>query len=314
MTDGIFTSLRLENFKNSGVREVSFDRVAVVGGGLGSSKSQILDAMSFLHGITKGKEASDYPASWFGTDGWPTEISISFNSPQYGKLTYSVVLLRIDDHRVRVKEERLSNKSEEFLIRRRHSYIISSRNGRYGIGTSEFALYDAARVLKTEGPIGELYSELGLLWILDPNPARMSGSIGFTPVKADDRSAADLATCMVMQQKNNPDVFMAMTDKVCHVCPDLVSQSMELDSKGLPYLAIHRRSDLDTKGTSFGEMDSGIKMLYLSAFVGAMNERSTPVNAVWSSPLNWFGGEEREAVSNLLHNSFSSKGQLMMLA
>jgi len=307
-----FTSLRLENFKQTGAREIRLDRVSVVEGGAGLARSQVLDAMWLLRSIAEGRDTSAAPAAWFGAD-WPTAISVTFNTQKDGELRYSVMLQRIGEERVRVTDERLESASGTLLLRHRHSYSLDATCGRYGIGSQEFALHNATSLLDGADSAHELVKWLRNIWVLNPNPSAMRGLIGHSTVNAGDAGFANLATCIVMQQLK-PEVVSAMTETVCSLSPEVRRYSVERNEEGRPYLAVYRSSDLDGKGTSFGNLENAEKMSFLMAFVCAMNEHSEPMPVAWDSPLNWFGARERENVSKLLRRSFSRRGQLVMLA
>ena len=307
----IFTGLSLENFKNSGKREISFDRISTVAGKSGADRMQIFDAMRVLHGIAQGKDISAFPALWFGTD-WPTTLSISLNTLRHGRLTYSVTLQRIDDNRVRVSDERLAGRFETLMIRRKHFYTHLATKDRNGIGTTSFALCDAANILDADDPIVQFKRQLVELWLLNPDPNAMKSEIGFGVVNADICGFVDFVTCMVMQQKREA-FAAAMRDAVLHLCPDLVGYTVEKNAKGVPYLAVRHRSDLDPKGTPFALLDSAEKILFLVAFVCAMNGDSAPAPIVWLSPFNWLGERERLAADRLIRAAFANRGQMIML-
>ena len=307
----IFTCLSLENFKNSGRREIRFDRISTVAGKSGADRTQIFDAMRVLHGIAQGKDVSAFPALWFGTD-WPTTLSISLNTLRHGRLTYSVTLQRIDDNRVRVADERLAGRFETMLIRRKHFYTHLATKDRNGIGTTSFALCDAANILDADDPIVQFKRQLVELWLLNPDPNAMKSEIGFGVVNADVCGFIDFVTCMVMQQKREA-FAAAMRDAVLRLCPDLVGYTVEKNAKGGPYLAVRHRSDLDPKGTPFALLDSAEKILFLVAFVCAMNGHSASAPVVWLSPFNWLGERERLAADRLVRTAFANRGQMIML-
>ena len=307
----IFTCLSLENFKNSGRREIPFDRISTVVGKSGADRTQVFDALRLLHGIAQGKDVSAFPALWFGTD-WPTTLSITLNTLRHGRLTYSVTLQRIDDNSVRVADERLAGRFETLLIRRKHFYTHLATKDRNGIGTTSFALYDVGKIVDADDPVVQFKARLGELWLLNPDPNAMKSEIGCGIVNADAGDFSDFVTCMVVQQTNEA-VAAAMRDAVLRLCPDLLGYTVEKNAKGGPYLAVRHRSDLDPKGTPFALMDNAEKILFLVAFVCAMNGHSAPAPVVWLSPLNWLGERERLAADRLVRTAFASRGQMIML-
>ena len=307
----IFTCLSLENFKNSGKREIPFDRISAVAGKSGADRTQVFDALRLFHGIAQGKDVSAFPALWFGTD-WPTTLSISLNTLRHGRLTYSVTLQRIDDNRVRVADERLAGRFETLLIRRKHFYTHLATKDRNGIGTTSFALYDVGKIVDADDPVVQFKARLGELWLLNPDPNAMKSEIGFGIVNAGAGDFSDFVTCMVVQQTNEA-VAAAMRDAVLRLCPDLLGYTVEKNAKGGPYLAVRHRSDLDPKGTPFALMDNAEKILFLVAFVCAMNGHSAPAPVVWLSPLNWLGERERLAADRLVRTAFANRGQMIML-
>ena len=307
----IFTCLSLENFKNSGRREIPFDRISTVAGKSGADRTQIFDAMRVLHGIAQGKDISAFPALWFGTD-WPTTLSISLNTLRHGRLTYSVTLQRIDDNRVRVADERLAGRFETLLIRRKHFYTHLATKDRNGIGTTSFALCDAANILDADDPIVQFKRQLGELWLLNPDPNAMKSEIGCGIVNAGTGDFSDFVTCMVVQQTKEA-VAAAMRDAVLRLCPELVGYTVEKNAKGSPYLAVRHRSDLDPNGTPFALMDNAEKILFLVAFVCAMNGHSAPAPVVWLSPFNWLGERERAEADRLVRTACANRGQMIML-
>ena len=307
----IFTCLSLENFKNSGKREIRFDRISTVAGKSGADRTQVFDAMRLLHGIAQGKDVSAFPALWFGTD-WPTTLSISMNTLRHGRLTYSVTLQRIDDNRVRVADERLAGRFETLLIRRKHFYTHLATKDRNGIGTTSFAIYDASKILDADDPVVQFKARLGELWLLNPDPNAMKSEIGCGIVNVGTGDFSDFVTCMVVQQTKEA-VAAAMRDAVLRLCPDLVGYTVEQNAKGVPYLAVRHRGDLDSKGTPFALMDNAEKILFLVAFVCAMNGRSAPAPVVWLSPFSWLGERERTDVDRLFRTAFANRGQMIML-
>ena len=307
----IFTCLSLENFKNSGRREIPFDRISTVAGKSGADRTQVFDAMRLLHGIAQGNDVSAFPALWFGTD-WPTTLSISLNTLRHGRLTYSVTLQRIDDNRVRVADERLAGRFETLLIRRKHFYTHLATKDRNGIGTTSFALYDAGKIVDADDPVVQFKARLGELWLVNPDPNAMKSEIGFGIVNAGTVDFSDFATCMVMQQRQEA-VAAAMRDALLRLCPELTGYMVEQNSKGVPYLAVRHRGDLDPHGTPFALLDNAEKILFLVAFVCAMNGHSAPAPVVWLSPFSWLSDSERTAAASILRSSFANRGQMIML-
>lgn len=307
----MFTCLSLENFKSGGGREIRFDRVSMVHGKSGADGTQVFDAMRLLHGVARGGDASGFPALWFGTD-WPTTLSISLDTPRHGRLAYSVTLQRIDGSRVRVADERLASGSETLLVRRRHFYTHLATKGRIGIGTTSFALHDAGKFLDADDPVVQFKRRLGELWLLNPDPNAMKSEIGFGVVNAGTGGFSDFVTCMVVQQTQEA-VAAAMRHAVLRLRPDLVGYTVEKNAKGVPYLAVRHRDDLDPDGTPFALMDNAAKMLFVVAFVCAMNGRPAPAPVVWLSPFNWLGERERSAADRLVRAAFARRGQMIML-
>lgn len=306
----IFSSLWLENFKTSGKREIDFGRIASVKGRSGADRSQVFDAMRVLHGIAQGKAASYFPALWFGSD-WPTTLSLAFDFGDGDRLTYSATLQRIDDKRVRVTEERLDGAGDDLLVRRRHCYTHVANREKSGIATGSFALYDAAKVAGSGDPVARFADLLAKLWLLDPDPNAMRSEIGFGVVNSDSGDFADFATCMVVQQQQKP-FAVAMRDAVLRLCPGLVGYSVETNAKGVPYLAVRHIGDLDSRGTPFSLLDNAEKILFLVAFVCAVNESAAPISVMWNSPTGWLGSGG--AAVKTLRRSFAHRGQLVMLS
>lgn len=307
----IFTALSLENFKTSGRREIDFDRISIVNGKAGIDRSQVFDAMRILRGIAQGRDVSAFPALWFGSD-WPTKLSISFSAQENCKLTYSVTLQRIDDNRVRVADERLASGRDDLLVRRKHFYTHIATKEKCGIGMASFALHDAVKSLSADDPVAQFARRLGNLWLLNPDPNAMKSEIGFGVVNADAGDFADFATCMVVQQKQAA-VATAMRDAVLRLCPGVTGYTVERNPKGVPYLAVRHGGDLDPKGSPFALLDNAEKMLFLIAFVCAMNRQSSHAPVVWLSPFNWLGERERADAASLVRSSFSTFGQLILL-
>ena len=308
---GTFTGLSLENFKNSGSREVPFDRISAVDGKSGADRTQVFDAMRVLRGIAQGGDASSFPALWFGSD-WPATLSITLNTLRHGMLTYSVTLQRMDDRRVRVADERLAGRFETLLVRRRHFYTHLATRERRGIGTSSFALCDAGRFLDADDPVAQFRRQLGNLWLLNPDPNAMKSEIGFGVANGGAGDFSDFATCMAVQQKQ-AGVAAALRSSVFRLCPGLVGYSVEPNANGVPQLVVRHRSDLDGKGTPFALLDNAEKILFLVSFVCAMNECSSPAPVVWLSPFNWLGERERVDAVRLIRETFANRGQMIML-
>ena len=307
----IFTGLFLENFKNSGRREIRFGRIAAVNGKSGADRAQVFDAMRLLHDIAHGRDVSAFPALWFGAD-WPTTLSISLNTLRHGKLTYSVTIQRVDDNRVCVTDERLTDEANTLLVRGKHFYTLSATKDKYGVGNTSFAIYDADGVLPADDPVAQFKRRLGELWLLNPDPNAMKSEIGFGIVKADAGDFSDFVTCMAVQQKR-PEIASAMRDAVLRLCPGLTGYAVERNAKGVPCFAVRHRSDLDSKGTPFALLDNAEKMLFLVAFVCVMNGRADHTPVVWLSPFNWLGERERADADRLVRSAFANRGQMIML-
>lgn len=307
----LFTNLSFENFKNSGERAIEFARVSTVSGRSGADRAQIFDALRLLRAIAQGRETAAFPVLWFGAD-WPTKLSIALSTQRHGRLTYSVTVQRVNDSRVRVLEERLDGRTGSLLQRRRHFYMLSATKEKYGVGSASFALYDAAKVLGADDPVVHFKRMLGDLWLINPDPNAMKSEIGAAVVNADTGDFADFATCMVLQQRQAP-VVAAIREALLHLCPGLTGYSVELSSRGLPYLAVHHQGDLTPKGTPFAMIDNAEKIQFLVAFVCAMNKCSAQAPVVWLSPFNWLGERERAAAERLAHAAFAARGQMIML-
>ena len=209
-------------------------------------------------------------------------------------------------------DERLAGRFETLLIRRKHFYTHLATKDRNGIGTTSFALYDVGKIVDGDDPVVQFKARLGELWLLNPDPNAMKSEIGFGIVNAGAGDFSDFVTCMVVQQTNEA-VAAAMRDAVRRLYPDLVGYTVEKNAKGGPYLAVRHRSDLDPNGTPFALMDNAEKILFLVAFVCAMNGHSAPAPVVWLSPLNWLGERERLAADRLVRTAFASRGQMIML-
>ena len=90
--------------------------------------------------------------------------------------------------------------------------------------------------------------------------------------------------------------------------------SAKVGADGKPRLIVHHRNDLDPEGVPFGSLDNSEKMLFLAAFICAVNENTVPLSVVWDSPTNWLGERGGAAVVKMLRRSFALRGQLVMLA
>lgn len=190
--------------------------------------------------------------------------------------------------------------------------MLAATKEKYGVGSEAFALHDAATFLGPEDPVALFKRMLGDLWLINPDPNAMKSEIGAAVVNADTGDFADFATCMVLQQRQAP-VVAAMREALFHLCPGLTGYSVELSSRGLPYLAVHHQGDLTPKGTPFAMIDNAEKIQFLVAFVCAMNKCSAQAPVVWLSPFNWLGERERAAAERLVRAAFAARGQMIML-
>lgn len=316
---GVITGLAMENFKTSGKLKIKFSRVSSVESESGADCARVFDAMRILHAIALGDDmasaprarASVWSPAWFGGE-WPTTLSATIATPRHGELEYSVTLQRSDEKRLRVTGERLTCGAETLLLRRKHFYTLAVTGAKYGVGSSAFALRAAAGFPEAQGPIAEFARCLGSLWLLKPDPNAMRSEIGRAGAKGEEGDFSDFATCMAAQFSNG-QVASAMRAALQRVCPSLTGYAVEPGEKGAPVLTVRHQGDIAPGGTPFALVDNGEKMMFLAAFVCAMNQGAAPAPVVWLAPFGWLGERERSAAKGLVRDAFSARGQMIML-
>lgn len=305
------SALHLEHFKCTGSVDIVLERNYAVKCVSPIRRAQIFDAFALLRQIAEGRGTSAVPAAWFRMD-VPTVVSADFASYDGKIYRYCATLRRIDEKRVRVLEERIVCGDEILLLRTRYAYTLCRQSGRYGVDSMAFALGKAAGYLEENDPIREIIGELRRIWLLRPDPATMISRIRQSSLDSRDSAFSNLASCIILQSMN-PVVGNVIWEIVTALNPDLQRHALELDERRQPRLVIYRKSDLGGEGTEFAELDNAEKVMFLVAFVCAMNAHVSPICAVWDSPFNWLGEKEQSVALNLLRQFFAQRGELFLL-
>ena len=309
------TSLKLQNFKVGESRVFSFDyRISVVEGDVGASRSLVIDAFRLLLMASRNEDTSSFPSSWISASD-PTKLSVSIANYDYSELTYTITMRRFGSE-TRILEENVSAGQKEVLTRSDGWYHAGPpTTDKRRIGDTQLAFADAISYLPEKDPVCDMRRELQDLWLVAPDAFRMGNVLNGEIINPNDGSFSHLGTCIAAQACLNETVRLSIIDHLRQLqSAGITDFSAKVCANGDISLVVHHRNDLDSGGVPFGRLDNSEKMLFLAAFVCAVNEHSIPLNVVWDSPTNWLGGRGGTAVVKMLRRSFGRRGQIIMLS
>lgn len=307
--------LEVQDFKVGGRQAFAFsDRVSVLEGEVGASRSVALDAFRLFLAATRNADTGCIPGAWIA-EGRPTRLSVSVATSDHPELTYAVAMSR-QGGETRVLDERVTAGEREVLSRSGGHYRAGApTRGRLRIGDTHLAVCEAAGALPAGDPVNDMRRELRGVWLVAPDAFRMGSGVTGGEASAPDTAFARLAAYIALRVRASETVRRAMADCLGRLgAAEVTGFSVKADAEGRPLLFVRHRNDLDAGGVPFGRLDNGEKMLFLAAFVCAVNEGSAPLSVVWDSPTNWLGARGGAAVLRMLRRSFARRGQLVMLA
>ena len=309
------TSLKLQNFKIGERRTFSFDnRISVVEGDIGASRALAIDAFRLLLMASRNADTTSFPSSWIATSSL-TRLSVSIANYDFPELTYTVTMRR-SGGKTQILDEQVSSGQKEILTRSGGWYHAGpSTTDRRRIDDTRLAFTDAVRYLPEKDPIHDMRKELQELWLVAPDAFRMGSVLNGEIVNPNDGSFSHLATYIAVQAYMREAVRLSIIDHLKQLqSAGITGFSAKGGEDGSLSLVVHHSNDLDADGVPFGRLDNSEKMLFLAAFVCAVNEHSFPLSVVWDSPTNWLGGRGGTAVVKMLRRSFGRRGQLVMLS
>lgn len=309
------TRLYLQNFKIGERRTFSFDsRISVVEGDIGASRALAIDAFRLLLMASRNEDTASFPSSWIAASSL-TRLSVSIANYDFPELTYTVTMRR-SGSKTQVLDEQVSSGQREILTRSGGWYHAGpSTTDKRCIGDTRLAFTDAARYLPEKDPIHDMRKELQELWLVAPDAFRMGSALNGEIVNPNDGSFSHLATYIAVQAYKREAVRLSIIDHLKQLqSAGITGFSAKGGEDGSLSLVVHHSNDLDADGVPFGRLDNSEKMLFLAAFVCAVNEHSFPLSVVWDSPTNWLGGRGGTAVVKMLRRSFGRRGQLVMLS
>ncbi|MCR5752127.1 MAG: hypothetical protein K6G91_09195 [Kiritimatiellae bacterium] len=309
------TRLYLQNFKIGERRTFSFDsRISVVEGDIGASRALAIDAFRLLLMASRNEDTASFPSSWIAASSL-TRLSVSIANYDFPELTYTVTMRR-SGSKTQILDEQVSSGQREILTRSGGWYHAGpSTTDRRRIDDTRLAFTDAARYLPEKDPIHDMRKELQELWLVAPDAFRMGSVLNGEIVNPNDGSFSHLATYIAVQAYMREAVRLSIIDHLKQLqSAGITGFSAKGGEDGSLSLVVHHSNDLDADGVPFGRLDNSEKMLFLAAFVCAVNEHSFPLSVVWDSPTNWLGGRGGTAVVKMLRRSFGRRGQLVMLA
>ena len=310
----MLTSLKLQNFKIGERRSFSFERISVLEGGVGAARAIALDAFRLLLAALRGRDTADFPSSWIAESD-PTRLSVSLATYDCPELVYAVTMRRMGGE-TQILDEQVSAGGRVVLTRVGGRYHVGAKTlDDRRIADTRLALADAAKYLPDDSPVHEVRRELQDVWIVAPDAFRMGSGVGGVDAASGDSAFSQLATYITFRAHASEAIRESMLKYLREVRTAAITGfSVAPGADGRPNLVVRHANDLDAGGVPFGSLDNGEKMLFLAAFVCAVNENSIPLSVVWDSPTNWLGGRGGPAVVKMLRRSFARRGQLVMLA
>ena len=309
------TRLKLQNFKIGERRSFSFDdRISVVEGEIGTARALALDAFRLLLMAFRDADTGAFPSAWIA-DAQPTSLSVSVANYDYPELTYAVTMQRVGD-KTQILTEKVSAGEKEMLTRSGGFYHVGApTRDKCRIADTQLAIYEAVGQVPDDDPVWDVKNELQEMWLVSPDAFRMGSGISGAMSSPADITFAQLATYIAFRTKLSEALRLSMMQYLRQLrAAEITGFSVQLGVDGKPCLFVKHRNDLNLAGVPFGSLDNSEKMLFLAAFVCAVNENSVPLSVVWDSPTNWLGSRGGAAVVKMLRRSFARRGQLVMLS
>ena len=310
----MLTSLQTENFKVAGTFACDFERIASVETAPGGGRTLVFDALRLMALAERGVDTAllgSFASGAIATS-FPSRISAVFSTFKYKEISYHVTMRRFGTV-LMVLDERLEADGKEVLLRAGGRFHAGARTcDRRRIPATSFALSDAARYVPEANPLHDLRRELREMWLLAPDPRKMDAALAPAGPASADTAFACLPAYIALRTLSDGAVRRAMMQFFAKV-PGAAITGFEpaMTPAGTPSIVVTHASDLEPGGVPFADLDDGEKMLFLAAFVCAVNETSQPLVAVWNAPANWLGDATARAVLKLLRRSFALRGQLV---
>ena len=310
----MLVSLKVQNFKVGGSHEFAFERISVLEGGIGGGRTLALDAIDLLASLSRDGGTAAVDLVWI-SEKEPTRLTVVFATCEFPELEYTVALRRVGGE-THVLDELVTGGGRELLRRAQGRYRAGAASlDPRPIADTRLALADAVKYIVGDDPVHDVRKALQDAWLVSPDALRMGSAIGGGLVSSGDTRFVKLAAYIAFRSLTDSAVRAAMMESLSQLRTAAITGfSAKTGADGRPYLVVHHRNDLDSEGVPFGSLDNSEKMLFLAAFVCAMNEHALPLSVVWDSPTNWLGGKGGPAVVRMLRRSFARRGQLVLLA
>lgn len=306
-------SIRLQNFKIGESRSFDFeDRISVIGGEVGSARSIALDAFRVLMSVARKADTAAVPDYWIASDS-STRLSASFATYEYPDLTYAVAMRRIDGKTV-ILDEKVSSGNNIMLDRKGDYYHAGAKTlDKRPIDRTKSAIGDALKYLPENEPVHDVTKEFQELWLVMPDALRMGSIINANFSSDLDAAFTRLATYIAFRTGKDAAIRGSMLSCLMQVkSAAIAGLSVKNGKNGELCLMVRHKNDLNHEGIPFGALDNSEKMLFLAAFVCAVNENAAPISVMWDLPANWLGAQGGDAVVKMLRRSFARRGQLVM--
>lgn len=298
----------IENFNGVPLKELVFQSgVFAAYGAFGPDRTCMFDVLHLLMSIARGVAT---PAISYGmlSDVVDARITVYIKTTRYGEIVYSCCM-RQRGMAHHISSEELVCRGETFLERTNDAYWLNGNQRRFGIDGAAYALGTAMPFL-LDDPVSAMKNELSKVLTISPDPLHMASFLVADMMPQFDVGLINLASYIVHRQQANPVIYGAMMDRIRAMMPAFSGFSVEQNSLGRQYLAVHHSYGWGPRGIPFELVDRSEKMLVLAAFIGTVNEYVEPLCVAWDSPLNWFGVRDGQRVFEMLLRSFLGRGQL----
>lgn len=297
----------IENFNGVLRRELAFNSgFSAVYGAFGPERTCLFDVLHLLMSIARGVTA---PAISYGmlSDAVDARIAVWIETARHGGIVYSCCM-RQSGMAPCISSEELVCRGETLLERTNDAYWLNGNLQRFSIDGGAFALGTAMPFL-FDDPVSGMKNELSRVLTISPDPLHMTSFLVADMMPQFDVGLINLASYIVHRQQANPVIYGAMMERIRAMLPDFSGFSVEQNSLGGQYLAVHHNYGGHSRGSPFELVDRSEKMLVLAAFLGAVNEYVEPLCVAWDSPLNWLGAQDGRRVLEMLRRSFGGRGQ-----